>query len=111
MVLEYENGDRCKGDGTRWRSTLILSCDRQVPVVSVPTVLNRILYVREGSFPMCRLICVHYACIHLHACICRYMHACMYVHMHACIMYTHTFAHICMPVQQNGMYELGNLHT
>lgn len=56
VVLEYENGDRCKGDSTRWRSTLILSCDRQVPVVSVPTVLSLILCAREGSFPMRRLI-------------------------------------------------------
>ena len=33
VVLEYSNGSKCKGN-IRWKSTLILTCDPDAPIVS-----------------------------------------------------------------------------
>ena len=32
VVLEYTNGSKCK-EGVRWSSSLILTCDKDVPIV------------------------------------------------------------------------------
>ena len=60
VVLEYANGSTCKGE-QKWKTVLVLSCDRDIPTVSIPISLMHVyiytMYLHVGKVTALGMLC------------------------------------------------------